>query len=636
MPTYAARPPVTTQRPGQQSGRPPPQHVHRGQLPAPSPRSSAGSPTGSPPPVGSAPSRGSQNPRSAAARAAEARRQAARAAASRAADRRTAIKARARADFAEANAAPSIARSSVSMMIPTLISRMTGFARQLLLAAVLGLSAGSIFDSYNIANTLPTKINELLIGGVLTSVAVPVLVRAHKEDADGGQEYTQRLITMAIAWMGIATLICTAGAPLLTKLFVDSSTGQSNPTLVTAFNYLLLPEIFFYALSALVSSILNAKNVFKPTVWAPVVNNVIVILTGLFYLAVPGQISLNPVRMGNAKLLVLGVGTTLGIVAQAVVMVPALYRSGFRFKWRWGIDSRLKDFGELALWVLGYVGISQIGLLVLDRVSTAAAPGTVSIYQNTWLLVQLPYGVIGFSLLTAIMPRMSRNAADGNNQAVIDDLSFGNRMSTVLLGPISGLMTILGPQIGLALFSIKGGADATRLGLTLTASAFGLLPYTITLVQTRVFYAMKDARTPTLIMLAMVVARIPLSYLCPVILDPAEVVYGLAAVNSLCYVVGAVAGQIWLRRKLGALNNWPVLVTIGKTVVASAWGAAATLAVIKLLHALAPGASRTAMSWPALILGSAVGLVATLGLMHLLRVSELKPAVNRIRRLLGR
>ncbi len=521
------------------------------------------------------------------------------------------------------------------MVLPTLISRITGFLRQLVLVWILGF--GSVFYSYNIANTLPTKINEFLIGGVLTSVAVPVLVRAQKEDRDGGQEYTQRLMTMAIAWMGLATVVLTLGAPVLTKIFVDASTGRADPSLVTAFNYLLLPEMLFYAMIALTSAILNAKNVFKPTVWAPVLNNVIVIVTGLLYLAVPGKISVNPVEMGNAKLLVLGVGTTLGIVLQAVVMVPALYRSGFRFRWRWGWDRRLSEFGGLALWVLGYVGISQVALLVVDRVSTAAAPGTVSIYANSWLLVQLPYGVIGFSLLTAILPRMSRNAADGNNSAVIDDLSFGNRMSTVMLGPISGLMTILGPQIGLALFTIgKGSDDANRLGLTLTATAFGLLPYTITLVQTRVFYAMKDARTPTLIMLTMVVVRIPLSYLCPVLLPPEQVVYGLAFVNAFGYVVGAVAGQIWLRRRLGHLNNGPVLLTIGKTVIASAWGAAATLAVIKLLHALAPGASRAAMAWPTLILGTLVGGVVILGTMHLLRVRELTPAIQRIARFVRR
>lgn len=574
-------------------------------------------------------------PRSAVARAAEARRQAARAAAANATARRAEVRARARADFAKSQAAPSVARSTGSIAIGTLVSKITGFLKMVMLAALIGF--GMTYDSYVLADTLPNKLTELLLSGVLTSVAVPVLVRAQQEDSDGGKEYTQRLLTAAIVWMGIATVAATAASPLLATLYVDSSNGTSNPALVTAFGYLLLPEIFFYAMTALISAILNAKNIFRPTAWAPVWNNVIVIITGVVYLLEPGQISLNPVDMGEAKLLTLGIGTTLGIVAQVMAMFPALRRSGFRFRWRWGVDPRLKEFGELALWVLGYVAASQVGILVIDRVATSAADGTVSIYNTTWLLVQLPYGVIGFSLLTAILPRMSRNAANGNMQALVDDLSFGNRISTVILGPISGLMTILGPQIGLALFSVgQAGSDATRLGLTLTASAFGLLPFTITLVQTRVFYAMKDARTPTLMMLVMIVVRIPLAYLCPVVLGPNEVVYGLAFVNSFSFLAGALAGQFWLRRALGNLGNGPVLATIGKTMVASAWGVAATLLVIKLLHAIVPGANRVAMAWPTLVLGVLVGGAVTLAAMWIMRVPELKPALNKITRLVRR
>jgi putative peptidoglycan lipid II flippase len=504
-----------------------------------------------------------------------------------------------------------------------------------MLAALLGFDTA--FDSYSLADTLPNKLTELLLSGVLTAVAVPVLVRARQEDADGGVEYTQRLMTMAFVWMGVATVAATAAAPLLTDLYVDSSTGNADPALVTAFGYLLLPEIFFYAMTALIAAILNAKSIFKPTAWAPVWNNVIVIVTGLVFVIEPGEITLNPVRMSDPKLLTLGIGTTLGIVAQVLAMLPALHRSGFRFRWRWGVDPRLKEFGELALWVLGYVAATQVGILVIDRVATSAAPGTVSIYNTTWLLVQLPYGVIGFALLTAILPRMSKNAGEGNLGALIDDMSFGNRMSTVMLGPISGLMTILGPQIGVALFSLgQSDSEATRLGLTLTASAFGLLPFTITLVQTRVFYAMKDARTPTLMMVVMVAVRIPLAYLTPVVLPPGQVVYGLAFANSISFAAGAIVGQFWLRRVLGNLRTGPVLATIGKTVVASAWGAAATLLVIKVLHALFSGAGRVALAWPTLVVGTLVGGAVTFGTMALLRVPELKPALDRVLRAVKR
>src|SRR3954468_2873557 len=318
-------------------------------------------------------------------------------------------------------AQPSLARASGSMAIATLVSRITGFAWKVMLAWAASL--GVVNDSFTVANTLPNIVYELLLGGVLASIVVPLLVRA-QDDPDGGAAYTQRLLTVAMTVLLGATVVAVALAPLFTRLYMDGSTGNANPELATAFAYLLLPEIIFYGLFALLSAILQAKQVFGPPAWAPVANNVIVMLTIAVYAIVPGEISLNPVRMGDAKLLVLGIGVTFGIAVQALVLLPALRRIGFRFRWNWGIDERLREFGGLALWILGYVAVSQIGLVFTTRVLTAGASGGAAIYANAWLLFQLPYGVIGVSLLTAIMPRLSRAAADGDTGKLVDDLSL--------------------------------------------------------------------------------------------------------------------------------------------------------------------------------------------------------------------
>jgi putative peptidoglycan lipid II flippase len=567
-------------------------------------------------------------PRSANDRRAEARRQAARRAAHTAAQRR----AEQRGSRMLRAVGPSIAKASGSMAIATLISRITGFLSKMLLTTAVGL--GVINDAYNVANTLPNMLLEFILGGVLTSVAVPVLVRAQKDDPDGGNEYTQRLITMATVLLVGATVLAVIAAPLLVRILVSGDTATYHVATVLA--YLLLPEILFYGLSALFNAVLNARNVFSPTAWAPVLNNVLVIGTLLLYLLMPGQVTLNPASLSDPKLLVLGVGTTLGIVVQAIVVVKPLLRTGFRFRWRWGWDPRLTEFGGLALWMLGYVAVSQLAVIVVGRVATGADPGSYAIYTYSWLLVQLPFGVIGFSLLTAILPRMSRAAAEGDTQGLVDDLSFGTRTVTVLLGPISGLMTVLGPAICVGLFSLGHSSvdGATRMGLALTVSAFGLLPYTVTMVQMRVFYAMKDSRTPTLIMVIMVVVKIPLYYLCAAMLDGDHVVYGLAFVNSLGYVVGAVVGQAWLRGRLGRLDTVAVLVTIGKTALASIWGAGAALLVERGFIAL--GLSGGARAWPSMILGTIVGLAVLIGVMWLLRVRELKPAMNRITQVVRR
>jgi putative peptidoglycan lipid II flippase len=537
---------------------------------------------------------------------------------------------------AEKQPPQSLAKASGSMAIATLISRITGFVWKIQLAWVAGLTI--VNDSFTVANTLPNIIYELLLGGVLASVVVPLLVRA-QDDPDGGEEYTNRLLTVGMTVLAAGTVVAVAMAPLFTRLYMDGSTGRANPELTTAFAYLLLPEIVFYGLFALLSAVLQAKHVFGPTAWAPVINNLVIMLTIGIYALVPGEISLNPVHMGDAKLLVLGIGVTFGIVVQALVLVPALRKTGFRFRWTWGLEGRLKEFGGLALWVLGYAAISQIGMVITTRVLTAGASGGAAIYANAWLLFQLPYGVIGVSLLTAIMPRMSRAAADGDTARLIDDLSLGSRLSTVMLVPLSAVLTVAGSATGIALFGNGNAnvADATRLGDALAFSAFGILPYALIMLQLRVFYALKDSRTPTLIMVVMTVVKIPLLYLVAARLKPDDVVIGVLLVNSLTFVVGAVLGQMWLWVRLGRLQSMRVVRRILQTVVAGVAGVAVAVGATYLMHLVLPDSlGPRATAWFDLIVQGLLTTVVAFGLLAVFRVPELQPAVSRITRLVRR
>jgi putative peptidoglycan lipid II flippase len=518
------------------------------------------------------------------------------------------------------------------MALASLVSRVTGFARQLALVAALGLTI--VNDSYTVANTLPNIVYELLLGGVLTSVMVPLLVRAQTEDPDGGEEYTQKLLTVATAVLVLATMLAMLAAPLLTALYLGSGDHTTaSPELATAFALLLLPEIVFYGLGALFGAILNTKGVFAPFAWAPVLNNLVMLAVLGVYMTMPGEISLDPVQITQPKVLLLGLGTTLGIVVQALVLLPALHRVGVRWRPRWGWDRRLTEAGGLALWVVGYVLVGQVGYIVTTRVAAQADPGSVATYTNAWLLLQVPYGVLGVSLLTALLPRMSRSAAHGDTPGVIEGLSVGSRYSTIALVPITVLITLFGTSIGVALFSVGRSTEsgATRLGETLAVSAFGLLPFALTMLQLRVFYAMKDARTPTLIQLISVVAKVPMLLACPALLAPDQVVLGLAAANGLSFVVGAVVGQVWLRLRLGPLDTSAALVTFGKTAVASVLGG---LAAVALIHwVLEPLASRNgpvAQAWIELGAGTAAGLVVTLLAMRLVRLDELAPLWRRL------
>lgn len=527
---------------------------------------------------------------------------------------------------------PSLLKTSGSMAVPTLISRITGFLWKLMLAWVVG--AGTLNDSFMVANNLPNQVFELLIGGVLTSVVVPVLVRAEKSDDDGGQAYIQRLLTLSVVVLGVGTVLSVVGAGALVALF-SSDSANANPELATCFAYLLLPQIFFYGLSALISAVLQARQVFAPTVWAPVINNLVVIATLVVYYLLPGQLTLHPLRMDDPHLLTLGIGVTCGVVAQACCQAPALRRTGFRFQWRWGWDPRLSEFGGLALWMIAYVLVSQVGLAALSQVGTSVA--VWSMYQYVWLLLQLPYGVIGFSVMTAILPRMSAAAADGDHQRLIDDLSLGNRMSTVTLLPISALMSAVGAPIALALFSLgKASGSAEEIGTALAVSSFGVLPYALTMMQMRVFYALKDARTPTMIMIVMTVAKVGLALPCLWITDHAMVLYALVVVNSFSFVIGWLVGEMWLRHRLGPLGSRRFLSTLGRTLAASALGGGLAWLATVGVDAAVPGAAGLGTGWLQLGVGTVVAGAAIFGLMSAFRVAELEPAIGRVTGLLRR
>jgi len=524
----------------------------------------------------------------------------------------------------------ALVKASSGMAVATLVSRLTGFLRTLGLTAIVGLNL--VGSSFNVANTLPNIIFELLLGGVLTSVVIPVLVRAARDDGDDGNAFAQKLLSGATAGLLVATALATVAAPLLIRPYLADGVDR---TLAVDFAYLLLPQIFFYGMGALFGAILNSRANFGPAAWAPVLNNVIALIALGVYAMLPSP----EVGISTTQLLVLGVGSTLGIVAQAAVMLPAMHRTGFRWKWRFGWDARLSAFGALAAWVVGYVLISQIGLAAIIRVASAADEGGPAVYSYAWLLIQVPYGVLGVSLLTALMPRMSAAAASGRLDQVVADLSLGSRLSTVTLLPVSALLTVFGSQLGIALFTLgrSGAEGAAQLGGAMAASAFGLLPMAVVMLQMRVFYAMNDARTPTLIMIVITAVKVPLAYLCPVLLGPEQVVLGLAAVNAFGFVVGLVVGNIWLRARLGSLDTRRVLRTVVLTGLASLVAVlVAVLAVTLLERVLGNGVALVVRSWLVLITGSTVFLVVVAVAMRVLKVPEMDPVVRRLRRLVGR
>lgn len=476
-----------------------------------------------------------------------------------------------------------VVRSTGSMAIATLLSRITGFIRTVLIGSMLGPAVGSAFQT---ANTLPNLITEIVLGSVLTSLVIPVLTRAEKEDPDRGAVFIRRLFTLTLTLLTIVTVLATLAAPLLTRMQLDAN-GEVNVYLSTSFAYLLLPQIFFYGLFSLFMAILNTKEIFRPGAWAPVANNIVSIAILIMYSLVPGH--LDPAAQTGVfdpHVVLLGLGSTLGVVVQCAIMIPPLRRAGIDLRPMWGIDERLKQFGGMAVAIVVYVAISQLGYIITTRIASASDAGAPLIYSNAWLLLQVPYGVIGVTLLTAIMPRLSRNAAGGDDKAVVNDLTLATKLTFIALIPIIIFFTGFGPAIAQALFQwgAFGSEDAELLGLTLSFSAFTLIPYSLVMLHLRVFYARENAWTPTYIIAGITLVKIVLSMASPLVAtSPANVVILLGAANGFGFVAGALIGVILLRRKLGSLGFATVMRTTGWAVGASLVGLAVALLVSYLL-----------------------------------------------------
>ncbi|MBS9533776.1 murein biosynthesis integral membrane protein MurJ [Mycobacterium sp. M1] len=435
------------------------------------------------------------------------------------------------------------------MALATLVSRITGFIRIVLLAAILGAALSSAFS---VANQLPNQIAALVLEATFTAIFVPVLARAERDDADGGAAFVRRLVTLSTALLLATTVISVAAAPLLVRLMLGGD-PQVNEPLTVAFAYLLLPQVICYGLSSVFMAILNNRNIFGAPAWAPVINNVVAIVTLVIYLLVPGELSVDPVRMGNAKLLVLGIGTTAGVVAQTAVLLVAIRAERISLRPLWGIDDRLRKFGAMAAAMVLYVLISQVGLIVTNQIASTAAASGPAIYYYAWLLLQLPFGMIGVTVLTVVMPRLSRNAAADDTRAVLADLSLATRLMMITLIPIVAVMTVGGPAIGSALFAYGnfGDVDAGYLGVAVSLSAFTLIPYALVLLQLRVFYAREQPWTPIAMIVVITAVKIVASVLAPHLTDNPDLVAGyLGLANGLGFTAGAVVGHLLLRRAL--------------------------------------------------------------------------------------
>jgi putative peptidoglycan lipid II flippase len=450
-------------------------------------------------------------------------------------------------------ASPSLVRSSGVMAVGTLASRITGLLRTFVLVYALGV--GPLADAYNYANTLPNAVYNLAIGGILTSVIVPLLVSAAKRSSDRGERYDQRMFTLVTLLLLGITLIATLAAAPIAHLYDKTATGRDYHILVI-FAYFFIPQIFFYGVSSLAGAILNARNHFAAPMWTPVVNNIVVIAVTIAFMVIAGGQTIHTITPFEIEFL--GIGTTAGIVAQTAALIPALRRVGFR--WRPRFDFRrveIAEIGRMSGWMFGYVATTQVAFLITSRVASTAtgSKGAFATYSYAWLLFQLPYAVVSLSVITALLPRMSGHASEGRYDLVRTDLSTGVRLGSVIIAPAALVLAVLGPPLAEVLLAYRHTTvvEARYLGLVFSVFSLGLMPYMLFQLLLRVFYSLHDSRTPALIGVATMITNVAANLIAQAVFPPGEVVVALGAGFGLANLVGTVLAWWVLSRRLGGL-----------------------------------------------------------------------------------
>ncbi|MFJ4775185.1 murein biosynthesis integral membrane protein MurJ [Streptomyces sp. NPDC088762] len=545
-----------------------------------------------------------------------------------------------------AGRASSLLKSSALMAAGTIVSRITGFLRTLVIAGAIGV--GTFNDTYQIANTLPTMIYVLVGGGALNAVFIPQLVRAMKNDSDGGEAYANRLLTLVVVLLAAITTICVLAAPVfITMMSPKIASDPHQMDVAVAFARYCLPTMFFMGVHVVLGQILNARGRFGAMMWTPVLNNIVVIATfGAFIWAFGGFTTsgVNATTVTADGIRLLGVGTLLGLTVQALAMLPYLRDAGFkprlRFDWK---GHGLGKAARLAKWTFFFVLANQIGLVVVTQFATWAGsiaekqghPGTgITAYNYALLLWQMPQAIITVSVMTAVLPRISRSAHDGDAAAVRDDISYGLRTSAVAIVPCAFAFLALGVPMATLLYA-GSGAGAQNIGYVLMAFGLGLIPYSVQYVVLRGFYAYEDTRTPfynTVIVAAVNAAVSAGSFF---VLPARWAVVGMAAAYGLGYTVGVGVAWRRLRTRLGGdLDGAHVMRTYarltGACVPAAAVGGGAAYAVTQWLG------SGVAGSAAALVAGGIALAAVFLIAAKRMRIEELNSMVGMVRGRLGR
>lgn len=527
----------------------------------------------------------------------------------------------------------SLGRSSLIMASGTAVSRVLGVVNTSLLAWAIGLT-GNIADAFSVANKLPNTLYLLIAGGVLNAVLVPQVVRAYRR-ADG-QTYVNRLLTVGMAGLAALTLILTATAPLWVRLYSDYPDPRAT-TIATALAFWCIPQVFFYGVYSLLGQVLNARGSFGPYMWAPVVNNIVFIAGLLVFSRVFGRVDATTDldSWSAAQTAVLGGTATCGIVAQAAILLVPLYRSGFRYRPKWGLrGSGLGSAGRVATWTFAGLLVGQVGVWAVSVVASSVPTGLAgnAVYDRAFLIFMLPHSLVTVSLATALFTRLSGRAASGDTDGVRGDLSLGLRIVGLFTVLATTGVAVLALPIGRLLFPGQTDDEVHALASVMVALVLGLVPFGAWSLCQRVFYAYEDARAmfPVQVLMAVIVVGGTLAGRA--VLDPVHWVAAACGSMAASYLVGAATGLVLLRRRLHGVDGARVTQVHVKAIIGAAAAAVAGVGVQAVL-----GPVRTFTdALVACLVGGGVMTIVYVVVLTVLRVRELRSMAAPLLRRLSR
>ncbi|HEY3264294.1 MAG TPA: murein biosynthesis integral membrane protein MurJ [Actinomycetota bacterium] len=462
-------------------------------------------------------------------------------------------------------------RNTAVMSLGTALSRLTGFLR--LTAAAAALGSGVVASAYNAANVTPNIVYELVLGGILTSVFVPVFVEwLEKRGRGEAWDLARRVLTVAVVGLVLIAIAGILLAPWIMRLYYVAAPAPSREASIEIGTFFLrwfMPQIVFYGVGAVATGLLNAHRRFAVPMFAPILNNLCVIATFTAFAWIHTAPSVTPETVSGGQRLLLAVGTTLGVAAMTVALWPSLRGIGFRWRARfdWN-DEGVRRLARLAAWVAVYVVANQVAYLVV-LVLAGQRPSWYTVYSYAFILFQLPYAIFAVSIFTALIPSMSSRWAERDVDGLRELLSRGLRMTAVVVLPAAAGYVALATPIT-ALLLGHGEFRATALTAeTLRAFALGLVFFASFQLLTRTFYSMQDSRTPALVNMASAIVNIGLDVLYVNALGLG--VQGLALGHASSYAFSTTVAVVLLRRRLRGIDG----ARIARSLVGIALGALA-------------------------------------------------------------